>query len=119
MLYDRPCPSLKCDQVVSDDYQGAYNAVEYLIQTGCRRVMCFTSSMQLEVSRRRYQGWRDALLNYGMPISEKTNAIISSLPERTYFNSWMRVSQLVDYFNEFYEEKYLKLLKLFFENKRN
>ena len=71
VLYDRPCPSLKCDQVVSDDYQGAYNAVEYLIQTGCRRVMCFTSSMQLEVSRRRYQGWRDALLNYGMPISEK------------------------------------------------
>lgn len=68
VLYDRPCPSLKCDQVVSDDYRGAYNAVEYLIQTGCRRVLCFTSAMQLEVSRRRYQGWRDALQNYGMPI---------------------------------------------------
>ncbi|MBR3909265.1 MAG: ABC transporter ATP-binding protein [Clostridia bacterium] len=40
----------------------------------------------------------------GMPISEKTNAIISYLPERTYFNSWMRVSQLVDYFSEFYED---------------
>ena len=53
ILYDRPCPSLKCDQVVSDDYMGAYNAVEYLIQTGCKRVMCFTSSMQLEVSRRQ------------------------------------------------------------------
>ena len=69
VLYDRPCPSLKCDQVVSDDYRGAYNAVEYLIQTGCRRVLCFTSSMQLEVSRRRYQGWRDAMQNYGLPIS--------------------------------------------------
>lgn len=70
VLYDRPCPSLKCDQVVSDDYSGAYNAVEYLIQTGCKRVMCFTSSMQLEVSRRRYQGWRDALLSYGIPIDD-------------------------------------------------
>lgn len=69
ILYDRPCPSLKCDQVVSDDYTGAYKAVEYLIQTGCQRVMCFTSSMQLEVSRRRFQGWRDALQRYGVPMN--------------------------------------------------
>lgn len=40
----------------------------------------------------------------GMPVSEKTNAIISYLPERTYFNSWMRVSQLIDYFDEFYDD---------------
>lgn len=71
VLYDRPCPSLKCDQVVSDDYKGAYNAVEYLIHTGCKRVMCFTSSMHLEVSRRRYQGWRDAMINYHMPILDE------------------------------------------------
>ncbi len=40
----------------------------------------------------------------GMPVGEKTNALISYLPERTYFNSWMRVSQLIDYFDEFYED---------------
>jgi LacI family transcriptional regulator len=68
VLYDRPCPSLKCDQVVSDDYTGAFNAVEYLIQTGRKRIMYLSSSIQLEVSRRRYQGWRDALLRYHMPI---------------------------------------------------
>lgn len=66
VLYDRPCPSLPCDQVVSDDYAGAYNAVEYLIQTGCRRIMYFSSPMQLEVAHRRYQGWRDALQRYGL-----------------------------------------------------
>lgn len=68
VLYDRPCPSLKCDQVVSDDYTGAYNAVEYLIQTGRKKIMYLSSSIQLEISRRRYQGWRDALLRYHMPI---------------------------------------------------
>ena len=66
VLYDRPCPSLQCDQVVSDDYTGAYNAVEYLIQTGCKRIMYFSSPMQLEVAHRRYQGWRDALQRYGL-----------------------------------------------------
>lgn len=68
VLYDRPCPSLACDQVVSDDYAGAYNAVEYLIQTGCKRIMYFSSPMQLEVAHRRYQGWRDALLHYGLDM---------------------------------------------------
>ncbi|MBQ3004251.1 MAG: ABC transporter ATP-binding protein [Clostridia bacterium] len=36
--------------------------------------------------------------------SEKTNALISYLPERTYFNSWMRVEELIAYFKEFYED---------------
>lgn len=66
ILYDRPCPSLRCDQVISDDYCGAYEAVGYLIKTGCKKILCFTSSMQLEVSRRRYQGWRDALKSHSL-----------------------------------------------------
>ena len=70
VLYDRPCPSLPCDQVVSDDYMGAFNAVEYLIQTGKRKVMFMSSSFQVEVSRRRYQGWRDALMRYHIPIHD-------------------------------------------------
>lgn len=70
VLYDRPCPSIKCDQVVSDDYMGAYSAVEHMICTGKKKIMYLSSSMQLEVSRRRYQGWRDALLHYDVPFSK-------------------------------------------------
>lgn len=40
----------------------------------------------------------------GQPRSEETNALISYLPERTYFNTWMRVEELVDYFAEFYAD---------------
>lgn len=64
VLFDRPCPPLRCDQVVSDDYTGAYRAVEHMIQTGCKRILYFSSPMQLEVAHRRYQGWRDALQHY-------------------------------------------------------
>ena len=66
VLFDRPCPSLLCDQVVSDDYAGAYSAVEHLIQTGCKRILYFSSSMNLEVAHRRYQGWRNALQKHGL-----------------------------------------------------
>lgn len=60
--------------MLSDDYTGAYTAVEYLIQTGCKRIAYFSSPMQLEVACRRYQGWRDALMHYVLPCDE-TNII--------------------------------------------
>ncbi len=40
----------------------------------------------------------------GLPVGEQSKALISYLPERTYFNSWMKVSQLVTYFEEFYAD---------------
>ena len=40
----------------------------------------------------------------GKRRSEKTNALISYLPERTYFNNWMRVEELLTFFAEFYED---------------
>ena len=40
----------------------------------------------------------------GVHVSEKSKALISYLPERTYFSSNMKVSELVDYFEEFYED---------------
>ena len=40
----------------------------------------------------------------GEPRSERTNAWISYLPERTYFNTWMRVEELIAYFSEFYAD---------------
>lgn len=40
----------------------------------------------------------------GEPRSEASNAMISYLPERTYFNSRMTVRQLIDYFSDFYAD---------------
>lgn len=40
----------------------------------------------------------------GIDRSEKTNSLISYLPERTYFNSWMVVDELILFFKEFYSD---------------
>lgn len=40
----------------------------------------------------------------GNPVGEGSKALISYLPERTYFNSWMKVSELIAYFEEFYSD---------------
>lgn len=40
----------------------------------------------------------------GEQVGEKSKALISYLPERTYFNSGMKVSDLVSYFADFYAD---------------
>lgn len=40
----------------------------------------------------------------GMPIGINTKSIVSYLPEATYLNNWMKVNQIIDYFNDFYED---------------
>ncbi len=40
----------------------------------------------------------------GEKVGEKTRAMISYLPERTYFNSWMKVDDIISYFEEFYSD---------------
>lgn len=40
----------------------------------------------------------------GNPVGEKSKALISYLPERTYFNPSMKVDELVKYFAEFYAD---------------
>lgn len=71
VFYDRICTGLNCDRVVVDDYQGAYNAVNYLIERGCKRIAYYGSPMTLEISKNRFNGYRDALLKNGLKPEEK------------------------------------------------
>ncbi|MBO5313234.1 MAG: ABC transporter ATP-binding protein [Clostridia bacterium] len=40
----------------------------------------------------------------GLEPGVETKAIVSYLPERTYFNSWMRVDECLQYFQDFYKD---------------
>ncbi len=68
VFYDRICTGINTNRVVVDDYIGAYRAVEHLIRTGCRRIVFFGSQMNLEIAKNRFNGYKDALLNNGLPF---------------------------------------------------
>ena len=70
VFYDRICTGLNASRVVVDDYMGAYNAVTYLIETGCKRIAYYGGPVQLEISKNRYNGYKDALLKHGLQIDE-------------------------------------------------
>lgn len=40
----------------------------------------------------------------GTPVGIETKSMVSYLPERTYLNDWMKVSDIVEYFADFYED---------------
>lgn len=66
VFYDRICTGVNANRVVVDDYIGAMNAVSHLIETGCRRIAFFSSPMTLEISKNRFNGYKDALLKHGI-----------------------------------------------------
>ena len=75
VFYDRICTGVNASRVVVDDYMGAYNAVSYLIESGCRRIAFYGGPRQLEISKNRFNGYKDALLKHGLPFDETITRI--------------------------------------------
>jgi DNA-binding LacI/PurR family transcriptional regulator len=75
VFYDRICTGVNASRVVVDDYMGAFHAVNYLINTGCRRIAYFGSQMNLEIAKNRFNGYKDALLKNGLPFDESLTRI--------------------------------------------
>ena len=66
VFYDRICTGVNCSRVVVDDYMGSFTAVTHLIDTGCKKIAFYGSPMNMEISKNRYNGYRDALLKHGL-----------------------------------------------------
>ena len=66
VFYDRISTGVNASRVVVDDYVGAYAAVTHLIETGCKRIAYYSTSLTMEIGKNRYNGYRDALLKHGM-----------------------------------------------------
>ena len=81
VFYDRICTGVDANRVVVDDYLGAFNAVTHLIDTGCRHIAFYGSQMNMEISKNRYNGYKDALLKHGLPFDERLTRICDTHQE--------------------------------------
>ena len=68
VIFDRDCEGLEAHKVLVDDYLGAFEAVDYLIKTGCKKIAHITSFQSLSTNNHRLQGYLDALEKNGLPI---------------------------------------------------
>ncbi|MEZ4828892.1 MAG: LacI family DNA-binding transcriptional regulator [Bacteroidia bacterium] len=60
----------EASKVVVDDFMGAYNTVEHLILQGCRRIAHFRGPVIAYTSLNRFEGYKKALQDYGIPYDE-------------------------------------------------
>lgn len=73
VLVDRYFPELDSDYVVCDNVGGAYRAVEHLLILGHKRIAFVYSDidgLHTTSVRDRWQGYRNALADYGLPYDD-------------------------------------------------
>lgn len=68
VFFNRACEDMDVSKITVDDYHGAFQAVEHLIQTGRRRIAHLAGPDTITNSRNRLNGYRDALQKYGIPL---------------------------------------------------
>jgi LacI family transcriptional regulator len=70
VLVMRTYPKLTKDAILSDDYQGAYDAVCHLGRVGRRRIALISGPLKVSNAIARSEGFHDAL-NLGLPFDER------------------------------------------------
>lgn len=81
VFYDRICTGIDASRVVVDDYAGTYNAVSHMIQTGCRRIAFYGADISLEITKNRFNGYKDALLRNKLPVDESIIILCDTLDD--------------------------------------
>ena len=71
VIFDRDCPGVKADKVLVDDYSGAFEAVEFLIQNGCKKIAHLGGPHNSSTSKHRLKGYLDALKKHKIPIKKE------------------------------------------------
>lgn len=69
--FDRVVEGLDTSKVVVDDRAAAYAAVTHLIESGYRRIGHLAGQEGIALNRHRFEGYRDALREHGLPLEEK------------------------------------------------
>ncbi|MRT93677.1 LacI family DNA-binding transcriptional regulator [Ancylomarina sp. 16SWW S1-10-2] len=70
VFFDRICNELSSDNVIVDDFAGAFSAVQYLIDTGCKRIAHLSAPQHLLLGQNRLKGYSQALHKNKLPFDE-------------------------------------------------
>ncbi len=70
VLFDRITEDLEVGQVMVDDFRGAHTAVSHLIERGKKKIAHLAGTPNLYVSRKRLEGYKAALSDHNIPITD-------------------------------------------------
>lgn len=71
VFFDRHCPDIPASKVLIDDYNGAFKAVEHLVNIGCKRIAHIAGPQNLSNSLQRLNGYADSLKAFGKEVKKE------------------------------------------------
>ncbi len=69
VFFDRVADEIDTHKVIANNEKGAYQATDYLISKGYRRIAHLTSSRHLSISIERLSGYEAALRDHGLEVN--------------------------------------------------
>ncbi|WP_298484505.1 LacI family DNA-binding transcriptional regulator [uncultured Maribacter sp.] len=76
VIFDRHCDIPDRNNVLLDDFAGAFEATNHLIEEGCINIVHFSGPKNLNVYRNRLKGYKAALEKHEIPFRE--NLVLNS-----------------------------------------
>lgn len=71
VMFDRVTNDVLCDKVIIDDQMAAYEAVDFLIGHGFRKIALVTTVDYVSVGKLRTEGYANALKDHDMKVDEQ------------------------------------------------
>ncbi len=81
IFFDRVFDHPQCTSIVIDNYRAGYEVTQHLIAQGCRRIAHITASLKRNVYADRLKGYKQALIDSGVPYDENL-LFINNLSEQ-------------------------------------
>jgi len=70
VFFDRITEEMQTHKVIANNFNGAYQATEHLIQSGFRRIAHVTIASHLSITKERLAGYKAALADHHVPFEE-------------------------------------------------
>jgi LacI family transcriptional regulator len=81
VMFDRVAEKIRCDKVITDDFEGAINAVKHLTKTGHQNIAFISTISNLNIGQKRKQGYLRGLEIGGLEVNRN---LIIDIHEEDY-----------------------------------
>jgi LacI family transcriptional regulator len=81
IMFDRVTEEIPVSKITVDDAHGAYLVVKHLLDQGCRKIAYFSGPEDLYISKKRKEGYLEALAEYGIPEKDSKVYFTDLTPE--------------------------------------
>ncbi|MBX2969263.1 MAG: LacI family DNA-binding transcriptional regulator [Cyclobacteriaceae bacterium] len=80
VFFDRVYDTSQASKIIVDDFTGAKEATLHLIDQGCKRIAHIEGPPNLEISKQRLEGYKEALKENNMPFNKE---LVATCPSGT------------------------------------